>query len=105
MLTPDQRDVLLSQRPAERVTRESIQAKVMKTDFLNVGLLTICVVTLENGFSVRGESACAHPDNYDRALGERIAYDDAIAKIWPLEGYLLKQRLWEAEQAHRDIDR
>lgn len=59
-------------------------------------LLTICVLVLRNGFTVTGESACASPKNFDAGLGRKIARQNAIAKIWPLEGYLLKQRLADA---------
>lgn len=55
--------------------------------------LTMCVLVLENGFTVTGESACASPENYDRDIGFKIARDNARNKIWPLEGYLLKERL------------
>ena len=57
--------------------------------------LTICILTLENGFTVTGESACASPENFDKLIGQKIAYENARNKIWQLEGYLLKQRLKE----------
>ncbi|QKM47734.1 hypothetical protein B7760_01758 [Burkholderia glumae] len=56
-------------------------------------LLTFCVLVLRNGFTVTGESACASPENFDAEIGRKIARQNAVAKIWPLEGYLLKQRL------------
>lgn len=56
-------------------------------------LLTFCVLLLRNGFTVTGESACASPENFDAEIGRKIARQNAVAKIWPLEGYLLKQRL------------
>ena len=55
--------------------------------------LTVCCLTLRNGFTVTGESACASPENFDAKLGEEIAYRNARDKIWALEGYLLKERL------------
>lgn len=58
-----------------------------------LGLLTFCVLVLRNGFTVTGESACASPENFDAEIGRKIARQNAVAKIWPLEGYLLKQRL------------
>jgi len=56
-------------------------------------LLTICVLVLTNGFTVTGESACASPANFDAELGRTIARLKATEKIWPLEGYRLKQWL------------
>lgn len=60
-------------------------------------LLTFCVLVLRNGFTVTGESACASPENFDAEIGRKIARDNAKNKIWLLEGYLLKQRLHEAQ--------
>ena len=62
-------------------------------------LLTFCVLVLKNGFTVTGESACASPENFDPELGRKIAKENAINKIWPLEGYLLKQALHDAKGA------
>lgn len=58
-------------------------------------LLTFCVLVLQNGFTVTGESACASPENFDAEIGRKIARQNAVNKIWLLEGYLLKQRLYE----------
>jgi hypothetical protein len=59
----------------------------------SLSLLTICVLVLKNGFTVTGESACASPENFNAELGARIARDNAKQKIWPLEGYALRNRL------------
>lgn len=64
-----------------------------------LNLLTFCVLVLKNGFTVTGESACASPENFNAELGQKIARQNAVAKIWPLEGYLLKQRLHMAAGA------
>ncbi|HGK4331911.1 TPA: Gp49 family protein [Klebsiella pneumoniae] len=53
-------------------------------------LLTFCVLVLRNGFTVTGESACASPENFDPEIGRKIARENAVNKIWMLEGYLLK---------------
>lgn len=60
---------------------------------LSLSLLTFCVLTLRNGFTVTGESACASPENFDAELGRKIARQNAVAKIWPLMGYELRSRL------------
>ena len=58
-----------------------------------VDLLTICVLTLKNGFTVTGESACASPENFDAEIGRKIARANAVNKIWPLMGYALRSEL------------
>lgn len=84
--------------PARTVTVEGIEAKIVKEDYflgLNGSTLTICVLTLANGFTVTGESACVDPANFDEALGKKYARADAFKKIWPLEGYLLREKMWQ----------
>lgn len=56
-------------------------------------LLTFCVLILNNGFSVVGESACASPENFDAEIGRKIARENAKQKIWPLMGYELRTKL------------
>lgn len=58
-----------------------------------LSLLTFCVLVLRNGFTVTGESACVSPENFDVEIGRKIARQDAVAKIWPLMGYALKESL------------
>lgn len=90
----------MSKPSAPRVTEEQVDA-VIVSEIYHVfpdTSLTICVLTLRNGYTVTGESACASPENFDAGLGQRLARAAARAKIWPLEGYLLRQRLYD-EQA------
>lgn len=58
-----------------------------------LGLLTFCVLVLKNGFTVTGESACASPENFNAEIGRKIARQNAVEKIWMLEGYLLREKL------------
>jgi len=62
----------------------------------SLDLLTFCVLVLQNGFTVTGESACASPENFDAEIGRKIARENAKQKLWPLMGYALKQQLFEA---------
>ena len=63
-----------------------------------LSLLTFCVLRLKNGFTVTGESSCASTENFDAEIGRKIARENAINKVWMLEGYLLKQHLHEEKQ-------
>ena len=83
---------------APTVTVSEIQAKIKSSEYyiLNDGRTTMCQLTLENGFTVLGESSCVSPENFNKALGEKYAFEKAADKIWELEGYLLKQKLYEA---------
>ncbi len=80
---------------AARVTPEQIEAAIAGEAYhvFPGTTLTVCCLTLRNGFTVTGESACASPANFDKVLGERIARENAKQKIWALEGYLLREKL------------
>lgn len=81
---------------APRLNPEWIDATIKAEDYhvFPGTTLTVCCLTLQNGFTVTGESAAASPENFDIEIGEKIARSNARDKIWALEGYLLKQKLW-----------
>lgn len=97
MLTDSEKDEKLAASPAPRVTKEYMESRIAETTFTRfTGTVTICNVTLDNGYSVRGESACVSPANYNQEVGEKIAYDMAFNKLWPLFGFLLAEKLHQA---------
>lgn len=83
---------------APRLTPDDIEAAIASEQYhVFAGTtLTVCCLTLKNGYTVTGESAAASPENFDAEIGGKIARQNAREKIWALEGYLLKQRLYEA---------
>ena len=56
-------------------------------------LVTICVLTLRNGYTIVGTSACASPENFDAVIGRKVARQNATQQIWPLLGYVLRSVL------------
>jgi hypothetical protein len=81
---------------APRLTPEAIDAVIVSEQYhvFPGTTLTVCCLTLKNGFTVTGESAAASVENFNREIGEKIARRNARDKIWSLEGYLLRQNLW-----------
>jgi hypothetical protein len=59
-------------------------------------LLSICILTMENGFTVIGKSAPASPENFNAELGIKFAYEDAVRQLWPLMGFALRDRLYRS---------
>lgn len=80
---------------APRLTPDHIDAQIVGEQyFVFPGTtLTVCALTLKNGFHVVGESAAASPANFDADIGKRISRDNARNKIWALEGYVLRTKL------------
>ena len=97
---------------SEQSTEEMIQSKNLNAQRLTPALIdetiideayyvfpgttsTICRLTLKNGYSTIGESAAVSLANFDEEIGRKVARENARHKVWALEGYLLKQKLYE----------
>lgn len=80
---------------APSITPAHVDAQIIDVQYWNPPgtSLTVCVLTLENGFNVVGQSASASLKNFDVELGKTISFEDARKKIWQLEGYLLRSLL------------
>ena len=106
-----ERPIQTKGKTAARVTPQDIERAITSEHYFTAGqaveqqtapheqiptslyLLTFCVLTLRNGFTVTGESACASPENFDVQIGRAIARENAVQKIWPLLGYELRTKL------------
>lgn len=80
---------------ASRITPADIdRAIVAEAYYVFPGTtLTVACLTLLNGFTVVGESACASPENFNAEIGRKLAREHARNKIWQLEGYRLRSAL------------
>ena len=80
---------------APRLNPEMIDAAIASEQYhvFPGTTMTVCALTLRNGYIVTGESAAASPENFDKEIGRKIARDNARNKIWALEGYLLREKL------------
>lgn len=81
---------------AARITPKMIDEIIISETFtvLPSGKAMVCELTLKNGFTVRGESACVSKANFNQEIGENISRDNARNKVWELEGYRLQQDLY-----------
>ena len=83
----------------KRITYDEVLATVVNEDYhvFPNSQLTVCCLTLRNGFTVTGESACVDPANFNKELGQEIAKNKAVGDIWKLEAYLLQQKIFQAK--------
>lgn len=83
--------------PRTAVSLNDIQDKVKKTTYtvLPDTTTTVCQLFMENGFVILGTSGCVDPAKFNKALGEKYAYEKAIDKAWELEGYLLAEEIFK----------
>lgn len=88
--------------PKNTVTKQHLDELVAKskTDYAVFdNKLTIAVITLPTNFKVTGQSSCVDANNFDKALGEKYALENAVEKLWELEGYLLANDLYRSKGA------
>lgn len=87
---------------APRIKKEQIDALVQSLEFKTHRFAgttsTVAIAVLPNGFVAGvGHSAAVSPENFNAALGESIAINNAINiardKLWELEGYSLRKSL------------
>lgn len=91
------------QKNYPKLTPKDISDVIKKEDYYNPEgtSLTICILTLKNGFQVTGESASASIENFNAEIGKKLSKSKAIEQVWKLEGYLLKEKLyWEEVLKH-----
>lgn len=88
---------------APRITPQRIDAVIVSEQYhvFDGTTVTVCCLSLMNGYNVVGESACASPENFDREIGRKLAYENAKSKVWALEGYLLRDKLHHTKRAER----
>lgn len=93
-----EKEIVAKGLTAPRVTPDHVEGVIVSEQYhvFPGTTFTSCLLTLANGFTVHGESACASPENFDAELGRKIARDNAKNKIWMLEGYALRERLHNA---------
>lgn len=91
------------QGQAPKVTIEDVNAEIVDEtyDVLPSGRVTVCELTLRNGFTVRGESAVVFIENNVPETGREVARTNAVNQIWQLLGFRLREQhaAWLASSA------
>lgn len=84
---------------ATRVSLGKLESKIASVEYVERpnrvtgGAITICIVTMTNGFQVVDASAAADPKNHNPVLGREFSFDRCVRQIWAHEGYLMRELL------------
>lgn len=80
---------------APSVTFAEVKAAIVDESYtvLPNGRTTVCQLTLDNGFTVEGQSACVSIENFDPVKGNKYAYDRALDEVWKLLGFRLADKI------------
>lgn len=76
-----------------KLTPEILESKIKEVQYhqFDGTTVTVCCMTLENGFNVIGESACISPAYFDDEIGKKVARENAFEQLWKLYGFNAKQ--------------
>jgi len=58
-------------------------------------VMTVCVLTMSNGFVLLGKSAPMDPANFNAEHGAKLAFDQALQQAWPLYAFARLQAATE----------
>jgi len=61
--------------------------------------MTQCIIVMQNGFIVTGESVCVDLADFDSELGQEYAYKAALDKVYTVLGYENRTRMVEQAEA------
>jgi hypothetical protein len=70
----------------DKLTREYLLGLITKTSFQYRGTTTICTLDID-GFPVAGESHCVFRDQYNKQVGEKVSYENALKQLRRFEEY------------------
>lgn len=83
----------------QKLTRAYIESRIIHKHFDQMpgSTVTVCMLELVNGAKVIGHNyGSIDPDAQDWDVGRKAAFEMAVDKVWELEGYLLRERLFSA---------
>lgn len=55
--------------------------------------VTTCLIVMDNGHKVTGQSSCVHEAKFNAELGNKYAKERAMDEVWALLGYELRLKL------------
>jgi len=89
---------------APRLTPDDINNQIKKIQYHHFPdtNVVVCAITVTNGYVVLGDSSCVSSSNFDERLGQEIAFKNATDEIWNVEGYRLKQYLFDNKGINND---
>lgn len=88
MITNKQRDCVNN----FKITKEYIESRINNVSYHCVtDTKTLCIITLDNGFTVTGESDVAYKRDYNLEIGQKVSFEKALNKVWDFIAFMVKQ--------------
>lgn len=99
-----EREIVAKGLNAPRLRPSDLDSNIQKIEYVthtssSGQVLRWAVLVLQNGFSAVGDpSVAVSSANDDEEIGKKVAFENSKQRLWPLMGYELKERLYQAQQ-------
>ena len=92
---------LIAKLSAACVTLDEVQRAIVGETYTRLpsGKVMICELTIDNGFTVRGESCVVNAANFDELTARKKSREAASAKVWELLGFRLQEQIFSERDA------
>jgi hypothetical protein len=89
MKTDLEKELIAKRLTAPRITDKDVNDAIKSIQYhvFPDTTTTVCCITLTNGYTAIGHAACVSPENYDKDVGQKIAFTNAREVLWGLLGY------------------
>jgi hypothetical protein len=78
----------------QKITPEMVENSIANIEFIHRNnKLTVCIITLKNGFMLADSMGVVRPELFDPALGEKYAKEKTLDKVWLYLGTCLQQEI------------
>lgn len=79
---------------ANRLDLEKLKALIIDSEYVMLGRLMVCQLTIFNGHQDVGVAGVVDMANHDEALGKKIAYDKAVGAMAPIGSFMIRQNMY-----------
>ena len=81
-----------------KLTKEILESHVVEESYHQFPntTVTVCCLTLDNGFDVIGYSTCIDKETFNAESGEKHAKANAVGEMWELYSFDARQKQKEA---------
>lgn len=84
-----------------QLTPAHIQSVILREEYKTIAfpntIVTECYLVMANGWVVIGHSAAVVMEQFVAEIGRKLARAKAVDQVYILEGYLMKQRMYEKQ--------
>ncbi|WP_230660486.1 Gp49 family protein [Psychrobacter sp. I-STPA10] len=86
-----------------KLTKEILESHIVDESYhlFPDTTVTVCCLTLDNGFNAIGHSACIEKEMFDAKTGEQVAREKAVRELWQLYGFNAKQQKFVINNINR----